>query len=71
MVTNLRLLRVKTGRTLRQVARELQIPEVGLSRVEKARAYIPPAWRERLAQALGVRVEDICDPATGWPKLAS
>lgn len=69
MVTALRLYRVKTGKTLRQVARELGIPEVGLCRCERGQAYIPPAWRERLAKALGVQVEDICDSETGWPVL--
>ncbi len=69
MVTNLRLLRVKTGKTLRQVAQELQIPEVGLCRVERGHAYIPPAWREKLTSYFNVKISEICDPETGWPVL--
>jgi|GEM_PF-1380347 len=69
MVTALRLYRVKTGKTLRQVARELGIPEVGLCRVERGQGYIPPAWRQKLASFFGVPVSEICDPTTGWPVL--
>ncbi len=69
MVTVLRVYRVKTGKTLRQVARELGIPEVGLCRVERGQAYIPPAWREKLADFLAVPVSEICEEATGWPVL--
>lgn len=70
MVTEIRLLRVKTGSTIRAFAREHGFSEGMLIRVERGQAYVPPNWRSRLAQALGVRVEDICDPATGWPRLA-
>lgn len=69
MVTALRLHRVKTGKTLRQMARELGIPEVGLCRVERGQAYIPPAWRQKLADFFGVPVSEICDEETGWPVL--
>ncbi len=69
MVTALRVYRVKTGKTLRQVARELGIPEVGLCRVERGQAYIPPAWRAKLADFYAVDISEICDPETGWPVL--
>ncbi|TDA64500.1 MAG: XRE family transcriptional regulator [Clostridia bacterium] len=70
MITALRLARMKTGKTLRSFANENHFSEVMLSRIERGQAYVPPNWREKLAQALGVRVEDICDPVTGWPRLA-
>lgn len=69
MVTVLRLRRVKTGKTLRQVARELGISEIGLCRIERGQAYVPPKWRRPLAEVLGVEPEEILDPKTGWPKF--
>lgn len=69
MGTALRLYRVKTGKTLRQVARELGIPEAGLCRVERGQAYVPPPWQQKLADFFGVPVSEICDPTTGWPLL--
>lgn len=68
-VTNIRVLRVRTGKTMREFAGENGLSEVMLSRIEKGRQYVPPKWRNVLAGALGVAVEDICDPETGWPRV--
>lgn len=69
IVTALRVYRVKTGKTLRQTARELGISEMSLCRIERGQAYVPPGWRQKLADFFGVPVSEICDPATGWPTL--
>jgi len=68
VVTALRVYRVATGDTIKEFARKHGLSEVMLSRMERGHYYIPSTWRQRLADSLGVRVEDICDPQTGWPK---
>ncbi|SHF60757.1 Helix-turn-helix domain-containing protein [Desulfofundulus australicus DSM 11792] len=69
MLTCLRVLRMRTGKTLRAFAKEYGFNETVLTRIERGQYYVPPAWREPLANALGCEVKDICDPKTGWPKL--
>ncbi|HHY39480.1 MAG TPA: helix-turn-helix transcriptional regulator [Clostridia bacterium] len=71
MVTALRLRRVRTGKTLRQFAREIGINEGTLIRIERGQCYVPKKWREPLAQALGVDPEEVLDPQTGWPRLVA
>lgn len=70
-VTNLRVLRVKTGRSIREFAKILGMPENVLNRIERGQLYVPPKWRRPLAEALGVPEEEICDPRTGWPRLVA
>lgn len=69
MVTRLKVLRAKTGLTLRQTAKEIGIHETFLCRIERGQSYLPPNLRERLAAFYGVKVETICNPQTGWPVL--
>ena len=69
VVTNLRLLRVRKGLTLRDVSRELGIHDTWLCRIERGQNYIPYHWRHVLADFFGVPVSEICDPETGWPIL--
>lgn len=69
MVTVLRLLRVKTGDTLRGFARRHGFNEILLTRIELGQSYVPPALRVPLATALGVEIQMILDPTTGWPVL--
>lgn len=69
MVTNMRILRVKRGLTIRKLAKELGIHECYLTRIERGQAYVPPALREKLVNFFGVDVSEICDPETGWPVL--
>ncbi|HHV78528.1 MAG TPA: helix-turn-helix transcriptional regulator [Firmicutes bacterium] len=71
MLTNLRVLRVRSGLKASELARRLGLAETMLIRIELAQAYVPPKWRRPLAEALGVEPEAIMDPATGWPKLAA
>jgi len=68
MITVLRLQRVRTGKTLRQFARENDLSEVVLCRIERGKQYISPAAREVLANALGMPVDQICDEH-GWPRF--
>jgi transcriptional regulator with XRE-family HTH domain len=67
MITVLRLARVRTGLTLRAFARRYGLSEVTLCKIERGAHYIPPTWRPRLAAALGLPVEAICDER-GWPR---
>lgn len=67
-VTRLRVARVRTGLNLRQFARDYGLSEARLCKVERGIEYIPPAWREVLAKALGVSVQDLIDER-GFPKL--
>ncbi|NPV70417.1 MAG: helix-turn-helix domain-containing protein [Firmicutes bacterium] len=71
MVTQVALLRFKTGVTAREFAKAVGIPEVTMYRIERGRQYVPPKWRRPLAEALGVSEEEICDPKTGWPRLVA
>ncbi len=69
MVTNLRLLRVRKGLTVRKVAAQLGVNETWYCRMERGQNYIPPHYRQKLAEFFGVPVSEICDKATGWPVL--
>ncbi|MCG0277779.1 MAG: helix-turn-helix domain-containing protein [Thermanaeromonas sp.] len=69
MVTNLRLLRVRKGLTVRKVAAQLGVNETWYCRMERGQNYIPPHYRQKLAEFFGVPVSEICDPTTGWPVL--
>lgn len=67
-VTRLRVFRVQSGLSIKDFANKHGLSAQMLNRMELGQAYIPPHWRERLADALGVSVSDICDPQSGWPK---
>lgn len=69
MVTNLRLLRVCKGLTVRKVAAQLGVNETWYCRMERGQNYIPPHYRQKLAEFFGVPVSEICDEVTGWPIL--
>ena len=66
VVTKLRLARIMQGRRLIEAARELGIPAASLSRVENARSYVPPRWREKLAAYYGLSGPELWD-SLGWP----
>lgn len=70
MITKARLERLKMGLTMREFARQVGIHEDQLGRVERGQAYIPPAWRNKLAKALDVSEDALCS-ADGWPKKVS
>ncbi len=70
MVTTLRLLRIKTGMTQQDFAKQHGLNVSVLSRLERGREYIPPTWRAVLTEVLGVSERDICDER-GFPKLDS
>jgi DNA-binding XRE family transcriptional regulator len=61
MVTALRIARIKTGLNLRAFAKNLGIPETTLCKIERGTHYVPPAWRPKLAEAVGLTVEEICN----------
>ena len=66
MVTKLRLARVQTGMNIRDFARWLNLSESLLSKMETGKHYVSQKWRNILAEALDLKVEDICDEQ-GWP----
>ena len=66
MVTKLRLARVKNGINVRDFARRLNLSESLLSKMETGKHYVPKKWRNILAEALDLSVENICDEK-GWP----
>jgi hypothetical protein len=59
---------VKTGLSLRAFAKTFGFSEVILCRIEKGVQYVPPAWRARLAEALNLSIDEICDEH-GWPRI--
>jgi transcriptional regulator with XRE-family HTH domain len=61
MVTVLRIARVKTGMSLRAFAKALEMPESTLCKIERGVQYVPPLWRDKLAAAVGLAVQEICD----------
>jgi DNA-binding XRE family transcriptional regulator len=61
MITALRIARIRTGMSLRDFARKVGIPETTLCKIEKGTHYVPPAWRPKLAEALGIRVGEMCN----------
>lgn len=61
MVTALRIARIKTGLSLRAFAKNVGIPETTLCKIERGTHYVPPGWRPKLAEAVGLRVEEICN----------
>ena len=69
MVTNLRLLRVRKGLTLKETAVQINLNETWYCRMERGQNYIPPHYRQKLADFFGVPVSEICDEVTGWPVL--
>jgi len=69
MVTNLRVLRVTRGLSIRELSQELEVHETWLCRIERGQNYIPPHLRQKLADFFGVPVSEICDELTGWPIL--
>ncbi len=68
MVTALRIARIRTGMSMRAFAKVVGIPETTLCKIERGTHYVPPAWRPKLAEATGLKVEDICDEE-GLPLL--
>jgi len=70
MLTVLRLERLKKGKQLREVAREIGIPEVSLSRIENGQGYVPPAYRERLATYYGLPPGELWNEY-GWPLIVA
>ena len=70
MLTVLRLERLKKGKQLREVAREIGIPEVSLSRIENGQGYVPPAYRERLANYYGLAPYELWNEF-GWPLIVA
>ena len=68
MVTNLRIARMETGLTLRAFAAMHGFSESVLCRIETGTQYVPPGWRSRLAQALGLSIDEVCDEH-GWPRI--
>ncbi|GFN22440.1 helix-turn-helix domain-containing protein [Thermanaeromonas sp. C210] len=69
MVTNLRLLRVRKGLTLKYMAAQIGLNETWYCRMERGQNYIPPHYRKKTAEFFGVPVSEICDEATGRPVL--
>lgn len=69
MVTNLRLLRVRKGLTLKETAAQINLNETWYCRMERGQSYIPPHLRQKLADYFNVPVSEICDEVTGWPIL--
>jgi transcriptional regulator with XRE-family HTH domain len=63
------MLRVEMGQSLRAFAKAYGFSEDMLIRIERGHAYVPEPWRDRLAAALGVSVDEILDSATGLPKF--
>lgn len=68
MLTVLRCERLKRGLTVKQFSERYNLSRTRLSRLETGREYIPPSWRTKLSDALGVPVESFCDEA-GFPKV--
>lgn len=67
MLTRIRVLRLKQGeRYMSEFAAKHKIPVYVLYRVEPGTGYVPLKYRQKLAKALGVRVEDILDER-GFP----
>ncbi len=65
--TRLRMLRLQQGeRFVTEFAAKHKIPAYVLYRAERGLAYVPPRYRKRLAEALGVKVADILDER-GFP----
>jgi hypothetical protein len=67
MVTVTKLERLRTGLSLKEFAHKHGFPETTLCQVERGRTVVPLVWRKRLADALGLPVERLCDEQ-GWPK---
>jgi transcriptional regulator with XRE-family HTH domain len=59
----LRHLRLSRGWSQRRLAREADISEADVSRIETGRLRPYGGQRRRLARALGVRVRDVFGPA--------
>ncbi len=70
MLTVLKFERLKRGKQLREVAREIGMPEVSLCRVENGQGYVPPAYRERLAEFYGLAPDELWNEY-GWPLIVA
>jgi transcriptional regulator with XRE-family HTH domain len=68
MITNIKIVRIQTGLTLRAFAAAHGLSESMLCRIERGTQYVPPGWRARLAEALGLSTDEVCD-ANGWPRI--
>lgn len=68
-MTAIRLLRVRTGQTMRAFAQAHDLNEQTLCAIERGQMYVPPAMRQVLPQALNVPAKRLFDPETGWPKI--
>ncbi len=66
--TAIRIARIRTGKNLRDFARQHGLSESTLCRAERGIGYVPPAWRPVLARALNV-TEDALVDERGFPKL--
>ena len=68
MVTAMKVLSIRKGITIREVARNAEMDEGTLYNFSKGKSILPERNRERVAQVLGVPVSSICD-GNGWPVL--
>ncbi len=59
--TVLTVLMARKGIRNVDIARQFRITEIEVSRWKGGRGYVPPKWRQPLAEMLGVKVEDILD----------
>lgn len=67
--TNMSLLMTKKGVKNTEIARLFKVSEITVSAWRCGRSYVPPKHRQKLAETLGVKVEDILD-ARGLALLA-
>lgn len=70
MLTVLKFERLKRGKQLREVARQIGMPEVSLCRVESGQGYVPPAYRERLAEFYELPPDQLWNEY-GWPLIVA
>jgi len=68
LVTRLKVLRVQKGLKVKEVAQALGIHPNLLSRIECGQSWIPPKYREKLADFYNTSVAEICNEV-GWPTL--
>ena len=67
MVTKARMRRIRTGLTAREFSQRHALNSTTLSRIENGRTSAPPAYRPKMASALGVREDQLFD-RNGWPR---
>jgi len=68
MITAMKVLSVRKGLPIREVARNAEMDEGTLYNFSKGKCILPERHRDRVAQILGVTVSEICD-GNGWPVL--